>query len=363
MKPISMLCLAWLTACLIGGQAGEPKSPVRLAAARVQRGDVLRFITLPGVVKPWEQATLCAKVPGYLKRILVDKGDTVKSGQLLAELEAPELAAEHSAARADVGRVQAEMRAAEIELQRLSKGRQQSPDLVLPQAVDAAEARVALAKAGLEGAQSRVLRAEALLGFTQIAAPFDGVVTARFVDPGAFIPAATSANAASGAAMVTVMQVQRVRVQVPIPENESALAAMGQPVRLSFEGLPGKGFEAVLSRIAYALDEATKTMLAEVDMDNAMRTLRPGMYATARVGVERHVATLWTPVEALVMEKTAAFVFKVVDGRARKQPVKLGFNDGAKAELLQGAAEGEKLLLVGKTPLVDGAAVTVSEER
>jgi membrane fusion protein, multidrug efflux system len=116
-----------------------------------------------------------------------------------------------------------------------------------------------------------------------------------------------------------------------------------------------------VSRISYALDEATRTMLVEADAPNEDLVLRPGMYATAKIGVETRADALLVPVEAVVMEKTNAFLFLATGGKAKKTAVKLGFNDGTKAEIASGATEQDRVLLVGKMALTDGQAVNAKD--
>ncbi|MBI3875038.1 MAG: efflux RND transporter periplasmic adaptor subunit, partial [Verrucomicrobia bacterium] len=213
-----------------------------------------------------------------------------------------------------------------------------------------------VAKANLE-------RIQTLADYTKITAPFSGVVTARHVDPGAFIPAATSGSAAQTAAVVTVMDFSTVRVQVPVTELEAPLVAVGQPVKVSVEGLPGRVFDGKVTRHAYALDDATKTMLAEAEILNAKLELRPGMYAMIKVGVEKHNDALLIPVEGLLVERAGASVFLFADGKAKKTAVKTGFNDGAKVEILGGLTGNERVLLFGKMTLNDGQAINAVEAR
>jgi len=317
--------------------------------AHPQRGEIIRYVTLPGSVRANQQATLYAKVPGYLKSLAVDKGDAVKAGQALAEIEVPELIT-------DIAKSKAEVEVAEIDFKRVSEAQKKAPDLVMPQTVDDALGKLKVARASLEHDQT-------LLGFSKIIAPFDGIVTARYVDPGAFIPAATSGSTAQTAAVVTVMDFNTVRVQVAVPEAEASLVRAGQPVKFTVEGLPGKTFEGKVSRFAYALDDATKTMLVEADLPNPNRELRPGMYAMIKVGVEKHTDALVVPVEALVMEKANAFAFVAADSKAKKTPIKIGFNDGAKVEVLDGLAADAAAILVGKMTLTDGQPVNVTEAK
>jgi membrane fusion protein (multidrug efflux system) len=328
--------------------ADAPKA-IDVQTVKPARGEIHRFITLPGSIKPNQQATLYAKVPGYLKSLSVDKGDRVTAGQALGEIEVPELAAE-------AVKYRAEIKVAETDHTRLDAARKKSPDLVTPQAVDEARGRLDIAKANLE-------RTETLLNYCKLTAPFSSVVTMRFVDPGAFIPAATSGSTAQTAAIVTLMDFNTVRAQVGVPELEAAFVRVGQPVRVTTESLPGKTFEGTVSRQSYALDEATRLALVEADLPNPELTLRPGMYATIKIGVEKHSDALLIQSGALMTEKSGASVFVVNNGKAKKTPVKTGFKDGAQVEIASGISPGDAVILLGKVTLNDGQSVNVVEAK
>jgi membrane fusion protein, multidrug efflux system len=343
----------WLLSSLcafvaVAAVAADAPKAVAVKTARPTRGEIIRYVTLPGSVRANQQATLYAKVPGYLKSIAVDKGDKVQAGQALGEIEVPELLA-------DLAKYKAELRVAEIESKRLTSAREKAPDLVTPLVVDEAAGKLEIAKANIE-------RIETLLRYSKLTAPFNGIVTMRYVDAGAFIPAATGGNAAS-AAVVTVMDFATVRAQVAVPEIEAALVRDGQPVKVSVESLPGKIFEGKVSRQSYALDDASKTMLVESDLPNPDLTLRPGMYAMVKIGVEKHSDALLIPVEALVMEKANAFTFVVDGGKAKKTAIKIGFNDGTRVEVLSGLTGNETVILVGKMTLADQQPVNVTEAK
>lgn len=323
---------------VVPARAAEPPA---LRVTQPAQGDIVRYVTVPGTIRANQQAVLCAKVAGYLTSISVDRGDAVKAGQDIATLQVPEL-------EADIVKYRSDVKVAEAQLARLSVALQKAPDLVTPSSVDEAQARVETAKANLE-------RAETLMKYARITAPFSGIVTARAADQGAFI--------AAGGPLVTLSDFATARAQVALPEVESALVKAGQPVRVAVEALAGKVFEGTVSRIAYALDDATKTMLVEADLPNADLVLRPGMYAMVKVGVEKHTGALLMPVEALVMEKLNAFAFVAADGKARKTAIKTGFNDGTNVEVVSGLAGSERVILVGKTALADGAPVNVVEAK
>jgi membrane fusion protein, multidrug efflux system len=330
--------------------APKPTPEVSVQTALPKRGEIARSITLPTFrVLALQEATLYAKVSGYLKTLSVDKGDAVKAGQPLAEIEVPELLA-------DEAQYRAESAVARTNYERMAQAREKAPDLVVPQSVDDLRGQ-------WEVAQAKLQRTRTLLDYSRIAAPFAGLITARFVDPGAFIPAATSGTAARGAALVTLMDFSRLRVQAFVPEMEVPFIKNGLPVQLSVEELPGKTFPGSVTRFAHALDEATKTMLTEVEMPNPTGELRPGMYASVRLEVERKPDALLVPVQALAVEKAGSFVFSVVDGKAKKMPVKTGFNDGVNVEITDGLTADQAVILVGKTPLNDGQPVHASETK
>jgi len=327
--------------------ASKAEPPLEVEAVHPVRGPITRYTTLPGEVKPYQQATLYAKVAGYLKTITVDKGDGVKRGDLIADIEVPEMLA-------DLARYKAEVEVAELDYKRLSESQKKLPDLVVPQTVDNAKGRLDIAKAGLE-------RTETLLGFARISAPFSGVITKRMVDPGAFIPAATSGSAAQNAAIVNLADFNRVRVQVAVPELEASLIAVDQPVKLTVDGLPGRAFEGKITRFSYTLDDAAKTMLAEIELPNPKLELRPGMYAIVKIGIEQKEDALLVPLGALVVERAGAFVFTNNDNKAKKTRVQPGFNDGTNVEIVSGVKAEQVVILVGKRVLIDGQVIKASE--
>ncbi len=346
---VALLALL-LTGCRAAPQAGVAVSPPAVVQlAKVGRGPISRTIELPASVLPYEQAVLYAKVAGYLKTIRVDKGDAVQRGELLAEIESPELSA-------DLTRQQAEVAVAEVAYRRASDAQKKAPDLVMPQTVDDAKGRLEVAQATLE-------RTKTLLSYTEIRSPLTGVITKRSVDPGAFIPAATSGSVAQSTALLTVMDMSSVRIDIPVPEPEVPFVKVGLPVQVSVDELQGRTFEGSLTRFAYALDEATKTMIAEAELKNPGRELRPGMYARARLAIERRDEALLVPAAALVGGKGQDFVFTVSDGKARRVAVEVGFRDGSNVEIRKGLELGEPVVLAGSSPPADGQAVSVAGSR
>ncbi len=324
----------------------KPAAPVPVRLVAVKTGEATRSIVLPATVQPWQQATLFAKVAGYAKTVAVDKGDSVKENALLAELEVPELLA-------DRAKYQAELAVAELDFKRISEAQKKAPDLVVAQSVDTARAKMDVAKANLE-------RTETLLSFARITAPFSGVVTHRFIDPGAFVPAAISGASQSAAATFTIMDFSKVRVQTAVPETEVPFIKDGLASKIAIDELPNRTLAGTVTRFSHALDETTRTMLAEIELPNADQTLRPGMYASARITVERKPETTIIPADALFAEKTRSSVFMVADRKAKRITVKTGFNDAGVVEVLEGVKPGDQIILLDKQVLADGQPVTVA---
>ncbi len=308
-----------------------------LPATKPQQGTIHRWISLPASFAAWQQVALKAQVAGYIQKIAVDKGDAATAGQKLIEISVPELEADLIGHRAAIA-------AAEVEVKRLHEARAKSPDLILPQSVDDAEAKLAIAKAGME-------RSNALIDLAQIKAPFAGTITDRRVDPGAFA-------AAGGDTLLQLTDASTLRLQVPVIEVETALLKNGLQVEAKVDALNGSVVKGTISRITGTLDPATRTMLIEADFKNDDGKLRPGMFATARIAVEQHDNVTIIPVAGLVKEKANSFVFKHIDGKAVKTAVKPGFNDGVNVEVPE-LKPDDVILLPGTTALADKQEVTV----
>ena len=275
-RPADILWRAPLTKCLVfAAVAGLGLTSAVAAAAGTASGApdavgrrIARSIVLPARVVASRSAVIMAKVAGYVRSIPVDKGDRIKAGGLIAQLEVPEL---------DADRLQyaAEVDVARRNYVRMVRAIKVAPDLVTPQSVDIQQGRLEVAEAKLE-------RVDALLRYARVTAPFSGVITARFVDPGAFVPVPSGASQKS-AAIVTLMSLGRIRVQIPVPARDADLIRPGCRAIISATGLPGRQFPAAVTRVSYALAAQTQTMLAEIDMRNPGELLLPGMYVTVRL--------------------------------------------------------------------------------
>jgi RND family efflux transporter MFP subunit len=183
------------------------------------------------------------------------------------------------------------------------------------------------------------------------------------VDPGAFIPAATAGSTPERAALLTLMDYSRVRVQVFVPEVEMLFITNGVPVKVMVEELAGRAFAGSVTRFAHALDPATKTMLTEIEIANPNGELRPGAYASVQLEVERKKEALLVPAPAVLVEKAGTSVFTIVEGKAKKNPVQTGFNDGINVEIIRGISPDQAVVVIGKQTLNDGQSVNPVEAK
>ena len=329
--------------------AAQAEPAIEVNTVHPHRGEVCRFITLPGEVHPLYQVTLFAKVAGYLENLTVDKGDSVKAGDLIADIEVPEL-------RADKTKYEAELELAEANFKQAEEVQAKAT----PETEKDAKSNLAVAKGKLSVAKANLEYTDTMLKYARITAPFDGVVTKRYVDPGAFIPAPNAADTPESAAIIILTDFTTLRMQIAVPEMEVPRIALGQPVEFTADALPGKHYDGTVTRFYYALDRHTKTMLTEVQMPNQKLELRPGMLVTGRIAVEKKEDALLVPVAALVVEKSNSFVYKAADGKASKVRVKTGFNDGINVEIASGVGVEDVVIAAGpRAMLHDGQPVKI----
>jgi membrane fusion protein (multidrug efflux system) len=305
-----------------------------VTVVRPGHGDVARTITLPGDLVPLNRSELFAKVTGYVKRISVDKGDWVRKGQVLAEIEVPELEQKLRRARAN-------LQVRRVTYERLKGVWETDRRLVAREDVDIAEG-------AYEQAGADVDELAALLGYTHIVAPFDGVVTARYVDPGALVQATEHAgqgdSKGGSAPIVTVADIDTVRVYVYVPEEETSVIRQGLPATLRLREFTGRSFNGVVQRFATSLDLSTRTMLTEVDIENRDHELYPGMYADVTLELARHAGVVKVPDAAIGTSKADPFVYLVKDDRIVKRPVVIGLRAGGETEITSGLTGDESVV-------------------
>ena len=324
---------------------------------------VARTLDLPGEIQPYLSVALHAKVRGYVERVLVDRGSVVKQGELLAELTAPELKAqiaeaESKAQAADSDRAQAEaqLAAAQATFDRLKQA-SETPGAIagneLIQAEKQVEAARALAEArrqSVRAAQSAVQTARELEGYLKITAPFDGVITERMVHPGALA-------GEDSPPLLTLQQVSRLRLVVPVPEEDVGGIVKGAAVPFRVPAFPDRVFSGTVARLAHALDASTRTMAVEMDVANRDGSLAPGMFPTVKWPVRRARPALWVPKTAVVNTSERTFVIRARNGRAEWVDVKKGAPEGDLIEVAGDLQAGDLVVRRGTDELREGAAI------
>ncbi|MBI3303583.1 MAG: efflux RND transporter periplasmic adaptor subunit [Deltaproteobacteria bacterium] len=332
-----------------------------------RREAISRTLTLPGSVEAFEKARLYAKVAGYLEKIHVDIGDRVTKGQVLAVLDIPEMAMEYAQAEAELAEAKAQHAKAQVDdaLQKVVLERSKTlraREAITQQQLDEAQARgevaaaeVRLAQARIDNVQAHLGKLKTLMEYARIKAPFDGIVTERFVDPGALIQVATSTSNVSP--LVTVQRVDMVRVFVAVPEPDVPAVDRGDPATLVLSALPEKKFAGTVTRFASALDSSTRTMKVEVDLPNPEGLLRPGMYGNLTLNLETRAEAFTLPATALLTEKGKVFVYVVEDGQARKVEVTTGIDNGIRVEITSGLQGHEEVIVAGANAVNNGGSV------
>jgi RND family efflux transporter MFP subunit len=370
--------------------ADKPHGDLVAAVVKIERGDLGAALTLAGAFKPFQDVDIHAKVAGYIKVIYVDVGSHVKQGQSLAVLEVPELKAELAGADASVRRAKEEIRRAQGDLERAQSGHtaahamygrlnqaaQQRPGLVAQQDVDnaqakdlEAEAQVSSAQAALDAAEQALEVAQAtqrqysaLSDYTNITAPFTGVVTIRYADTGSLIAAGTSSSTQS-MPVVRLAQISVLRLVLPIPESIAGEIRLGDPVKVHVQALNADSVGKV-SRFADSLDPQTRTMETEIDFQNSDGKLLPGMYVQATVAPPDRKNVLTVPLEAVELGAGGS------EGRVlvvnsknilEERKVKLGMQGSTKVEVREGLQEGERVVVGSRNEFRPGMKVRPKE--
>lgn len=363
----------WLISYGHKARANQEEVPIRPAAvALAQKHSLSNAVTLSGEFRPFQEVDVHAKVAGYIRVIHVDVGDRVRSGQVMAILEVPELKAELQGTDAAVRRSKDAVRRAKSDLQRarsvhdashlnftrLKDASATRPGIIAQQELDDAEAKDKEAEAQISASEAALSEAEnqldgavanqqqytALSDYTNIIAPFDGVVTKRYADTGALVQAGTSSST-QAMPVVRVAETDVFRLILPVPESAVPDVHLGSSVQVKVPTL-NRTFEGKVARFADALDQETRTMHTEVDVKNPRGSLVQGMYAEISLVLSEKNSALTVPIQAVVRNGSEATVL-VVNGQNRieERKVQLGMESNNRVEVLSGIKEGERVLI------------------
>ena len=334
--------------------AAPPADRPVVVIARAVPAPASSDLLLPGTIEAWQETHINARTDGYVKRWYADIGDAVKAGQLLVELDAPEIDQALAAARAT--RAQA---VANLDIARTTYERWKSlveKKTVPAQELDERHATFEARKADLLAAEAEVARLSELSGFKRIVAPFDGTVTRRRVELGALI------DAGGGREMYRIAETRRLRIRVGVPQANLRAIARGMPATVLVAEFPGQRFDGKVSRTAGAVDPSTRTLLTEVELANDDGRLLPGLYAQVRFNLPFASETVLVPTNAVRVDAAGAHVATVDNAQqVRIAKVELGRNLGTQVEVLHGLAPDTAVILNPTDLLKDGPPVPAKE--
>jgi RND family efflux transporter MFP subunit len=372
---------SFVVASLVGAgcqkSAPVPAAPqvsaerVRVRTAKLEVKTVSGVRTFPGILQPWQRATLGARAAGYLATMRVDRGSHVKKGDLLATVAIPGLSESLAGAEGQLHTAEADLAVARDQEKRANRVANANPEAIASAEVASLSGKASAADARLQAARADVARARALGEDAVLRAPFDGVVVARYADQGAVLTV--------GAKVVDLVALDPLRLAIDVPERDAARLRVGQSATVVLPAAGDRKLTAKVARFAEVLDPATHTLRAEIDVPNPGTPIDTGIPARLRSpivsGIEARAtidfgehAALLLPAEAIVSEGAGASVLVVQEGRARKRPVRIAYDDGKDVEIQPIAsgdragdlAAGAEVIVGGRGLISEGDAVEVA---
>jgi RND family efflux transporter MFP subunit len=335
--------------------------------ATVRASNAMSTVSLPATTTAFEAANILARTSGYIEKRYVDIGDQVKAGALLAQITAPELDHQISQAQATLAQDQANLHQIEAsrELARVTNARdsnlvkqgwltlQQGDNDRLTLAAQEAAVGVAQSNIAAQQAQIRVLGQEK--AYQRVVAPFDGVVTQRYIDNGSLVQSGSTL-------MFTMMHSDVIRVQLYVPQDEAYGVEPGVDAVVHVPEIPNRNFPGKVTRIARALQPGSRTLLTEIDVPNPDGALSPGIYCIVDLHVPRKTPSLVVPADAVVFDQNGLHVAVVRDGRVHMQKISIERDFGKQVEIQPDLKTGDQVILNPTVDLADGSRVTTRSE-
>ena len=312
---------------------------------------------------------LFSRVDGYIAKMYVDKGDSVKAGQLLVEIDHTDYIhavnrakANLAAARAEVSRQDANIRNAKLTLDRMKA--LIKDQFVSQQDLDTAQVNYDSAAAQIESARAQVQQmevalqqAETNLAYSYIRAPFAGYVAERNLDPGAYVTGSTASTSTMSRGILSLHDIETVRTMIEVVEKDIPLVKIGQPAEIRAEAYPDRVFTGQVTRTVQAVNRNTRTMTVEVDLPNKDRHLKGGMFARVAILVGVHHNAVQIPIDAVTRLEDNQYVYVVKDGTAHQVPVEIGARAENRVEITKGLAGTEQVIVSGKDLVSEGTVV------
>ena len=325
------------------------KTPQSVAVAKVLRQDLTSEVPIPAEFRPYVESELHAMITGYVTQMNVDIGDKVKQGQILATLEVPELSAQLHNAEAIEQQMQAEATNAHLLFTRLQEVHHQNPKLVAQQEIDTANSKDAGATAAVEASKATVEKFKTLNNYTNITAPFDGVITKRLANPGDLVQAGTSSDRSMP--ILRVSDNYLLRLDFPVSVDYVKDVHVGDFVNVRVDSLGGKSFTGKIKRFTDQVNDETRTMTTEMEVSNPSLEIVPGMYAVALFRFANNPNTLTIPTQAILNPKNPVVYVINANHEVESRIVKLGIEAPDRYEVTEGLKEGE-LVIISNPSLV-----------
>lgn len=367
-----------LSACRPSGSAPTDKpaapEPITIEIVRVVEQPLNVQLSLPGELTPYQSVAIYPRATGFVKTVRVDRGSHVRTGDVLALLEAPELLAERSEAQSKLLAAEAELAAvrskaeAETGTYERLKAASATPGvvagndlLVAEKATAANQSQVTAAQQNVEAARHALNAIRDMEGYLRVTAPFDGVVTERNIHPGALVGPSSGAGATTP--MLQLVEHARLRLVVPVPEAYTAKVTAGTGMPFSVSAYPGQSFTGTVARIAQAVDVGTRTMAVELDVINKDGRLAPGTFCQVRWPVTRPGPSLLVPSGSVASTTDRTFVVRVRNGHIEWVDVKTGLSSGSLVEVFGDLRAGDEIAGRGTDEMRPGTEVRVKDAK
>jgi membrane fusion protein (multidrug efflux system) len=317
--------------------------------------EMQRSLTLTGDILPIQQANIYSKVSGNIDKVFADIGDWVKQNHVLAIVDSTIYSQNLRQADASYLQAEANYNNAKLNFERNTSLLDQN--LISKQDLDNSKTSYQIATAQKEAAHANLNNTQTLLNYCRVTAPFTGVITKRFLDAGAYV---TSSTSSSSAVLFTLMDINNVKVIINVPEKNINDLNSVKDVIVEIDALQGKKFNASIKKISEALDMSTRTMAVEVDINNQSHILKPGMFATVILILEKKPNTMAVPLQSVLQDEKGDFVFKIGrDSVVSKNYIKTGISNENYVEVTGGLTKVDQIIVVGQNLIKDNMKVRV----
>ncbi len=354
-------------------KAASP-GPQTIGVVRIVERPVDVVLELPGELEPYETVSIFPKVTGFVRTIGVDRGSFVRTGQVLAELEAPEVLAQRAESQSRLQAAEAQLAAsrakadADVSTYEKLKAASATPgvvagnDVVLAEkTVEVDQSQIAAAQQNVEAARQSLNSVIQMEGYLKITAPFDAIVTERNVHPGALVGPGSGPAAATP--MLRLVNRNRLRLVVPVPEAYIAGVTEGIAITFSVPAYPGQTMSGTLARLAHSVDVKTRTMAVEIDVMNQDGRLAPGTFCQVRWPVRRPGPSLFAPSESIASTTGRTFVIRIRNSRTEWIDVTTGLASGSLVEVFGDLHAGDQIVARGTDEIHPGTEVRVTEAK